>query len=106
MKKRILGMVLCVCMVLSLITVAAFADGHVYRVVGTPELCGSSWDATDDDNRMTYNEETGRFEKVYTDVAAGSIPGYLYKIVVTVQHGFLTAQVLARQYMLRKTTPL
>ena len=26
MKKRILGMVLCVCMVLSLITVAAFAD--------------------------------------------------------------------------------
>ena len=82
MKKRILGMVLCVCMVLSLITVAAFADGHVYRVVGTPGLCGSSWLATDDDNRMTYNEETGRFEKVYTDVAAGSIPGYEYKIVV------------------------
>ena len=75
-------MVLCVCMVLSLITVAAFADGHVYRVVGTPGLCGSSWLATDDDNRMTYNEETGRFEKVYTDVAAGSIPGYQYKIVV------------------------
>ena len=82
MKKRILSILLTLCMVLMLCPVTVFADEHVYRVAGQSGLCGSSWDATDDNNRMTYNEETGRFEKVYTDVAANPITGYEYKIVV------------------------
>ena len=82
MKKRILSILLTLCMVLMLCPETVFADEHVYRVAGQSGLCGSSWAATDDNNRMTYNEETGRFEKVYTDVAANPITGYEYKIVV------------------------
>ena len=79
MKKRIFSILLTLCMVLMLCPVTAFADEHVYRVAGTSELCGSNWDEADDNNRMTYNGETGRYEKVYT----GLIPGpYLYKIAV------------------------
>ena len=66
-------------MVLMLCPVTAFADEHVYRVAGEPALCDSGWAATDDDNRMTYNGETGRYEKVYTGVRSES---YMYKITV------------------------
>ena len=52
-----------------------------YRVAGDASLCGSSWNATDDDNKMTYNEETSRYEKVYTGVSACE-QGYMYKITV------------------------
>lgn len=55
---------------------------HVYRVVGVEELCGSSWNASDDNNIMTYNEDTGRYEKIYTNVAANANNGYMYKITV------------------------
>ena len=79
MKKRILSILLTLCMVLMLCPVTAFADEHVYRVAGEPALCDSGWAATDDDNRMTYNGETGRYEKVYTGVRSGS---YMYKIAV------------------------
>ena len=79
MKKRILSILLTLCMVLMLCPVTAFADEHVYRVAGEPALCDSGWAATDDDNRMTYNGETGRYEKVYTGVRSES---YMYKITV------------------------
>lgn len=52
-----------------------------YRVAGDASLCGSSWNATDDNNKMTYNEETSRYEKVYTGVSACE-QGYMYKITV------------------------
>ena len=66
-------------MVLMLCPVTAFAEEHVYRVAGMPELCGSGWNPADDNNRMTYNGEAGRYEKVRTDVAPGP---YMYKITV------------------------
>lgn len=79
MKKRILSILLTLCMVLMLCPVTAFAEEHVYRVAGESLLCGSSWDSADDNNRMTFNEETGRYEKVYTGVE----PGHpMYKITV------------------------
>lgn len=59
------------------ITVNAPAE-DVYRVAGAEALCGSSWDASDDNNKMTYNSVTGRYEKVYTNVATGT---YEYKVV-------------------------
>ena len=79
MKKRILSILLTLCMVLMLCPVTAFAEEHVYRVAGDSVLCGSGWDSADDNNRMTFNEETGRYEKVYTGVE----PGHpMYKITV------------------------
>ena len=50
-----------------------------YRVAGASELCGSVWDATDDNNLMTYNDTTKRYEKTYTGVAAGK---YEFKVVL------------------------
>ncbi len=44
----------------------------LYIVAGVAALCGSEWDAADTANRMTYNAETGLYEKVYADVAAGT----------------------------------
>lgn len=80
MKKRILSILLTLCMVLMLVPTTAFAEEqHVYRVAGDSALCGSNWDATDDNNRMTFNGEMGRYEKVYTGIAAGT---YAYKIAV------------------------
>ena len=55
---------------------------HIYRVAGSTDLCGSNWNPTDDNNLMTYNEETGRYEKVYTNLAINDITGYEYKIVM------------------------
>ena len=46
MKKRILGMVLCVCMVLSLITVAAFADEN-YMITQNFKYGTRTYDGTD-----------------------------------------------------------
>ena len=62
MKKRILSILLTICMVLMLVPTTAFAEDSVYVVAGCEALCGSNWDATDDNNRMTYNEETRRFD--------------------------------------------
>ena len=64
-------------------SVSAFViTDPVYRVAGSADLYGSSRNATDDNNIMTYNEETGRYEKVYTNVDAEAISGYEYKITV------------------------
>ena len=46
MKKRILGMMLCVCMVLSLITVAAFADEN-YMITQNFKYGTRTYDGTD-----------------------------------------------------------
>ena len=49
----------------------------VYTVAGESALCGSNWDITDDANNMVKNA-SGIYEKVYTDVAAGT---YEFKVV-------------------------
>ncbi len=49
-----------------------------YIVAGDSALCGSNWDAGDVNNKMTYNPETGLYEKVYASVPAGS-----YSVKVT-----------------------
>lgn len=49
-----------------------------YRVAGSAGLCTSEWNATDDNNLMSYNSLNARYEKIYTGIAAGS---YEYKVV-------------------------
>lgn len=48
-----------------------------YTVAGTAGLCGTDWDIANTANDMTKNA-SGVYEKVYTDVAAGS---YAFKVV-------------------------
>lgn len=54
------------------------AESDSYRVAGDSGLCGSRWDASDDNNLMSYSDTAKRYEKVYTGVAAGT---YDFKIV-------------------------
>ena len=46
-------------------------------VTGT-NFFGSSWSGTDENNKLSYNTTTGRFEKTYTGVAKGE---YHFKVV-------------------------
>ena len=65
MKKRLLSILTVLALCLSLMPVTAlpaFAEGETYRVAGVAELCGSTWDAADDNNLMTLNADTGLYE--------------------------------------------
>ena len=53
------------------------APAGTYYVAGVAALCGSEWNEADPDNLMTWNGETGLFEKVYADVAVGT---YQFKV--------------------------
>ncbi len=55
---------------------------HTYRVAGATDLCGSSYDPYDDNNVMTYNEETKRWEKVYENLPKNDVNGYKFKITM------------------------
>ena len=59
-------------------------EGETYRVAGVAELCGSDWDAADDNNLMTLNADTGLYEKTYTGVQPGEYP---IKVVETCSDG-------------------
>ncbi|MGN0458542.1 MAG: chitobiase/beta-hexosaminidase C-terminal domain-containing protein [Eubacterium sp.] len=78
MKKRILSIVLAICLVLSLVPTMAFAEDSVYVVAGSAELCGSMWNPSDSDNVMAKQAD-GTYQKVYTDVAV--MDGYQFKVV-------------------------
>ena len=51
----------------------------VYTVAGAAELCGSGWNTADTANDMTYDEATGVYTKVFTNIAKGT---YEYKVVL------------------------
>ena len=53
------------------------APAGTYYVAGVAALCGSEWNAADPANKLEWNGTTGLFEKVYTNVAAGT---YQFKI--------------------------
>ena len=77
MKRRLLCILTALALCLSLLpatALPAFAEGESYRVAGVAELCGSLWDANDDNNLMTLNADTGLYEKTYTDVRPGEYP--------------------------------
>ena len=77
MKKRLLSILTALALFLSLLpatALPALAAGESYRVAGDPALCGSVWDANDDNNLMTLNADTGLYEKTYTDVQPGEYP--------------------------------
>ncbi|MBE6734913.1 MAG: hypothetical protein E7563_06205, partial [Ruminococcaceae bacterium] len=81
--KKIISLVLVAMMIMAMATVAivstsALAEGETYIVAGSGALCGSEWDTTDTNNQMTWNAEKSVYEKVYTNVAAGT---YNYKVV-------------------------
>ena len=81
MKKRILSIVLAICLVLSLVPTMAFAEDSVYVVAGVSELCGNIWDPSPDtspDNIMDAQPD-GTYKKVYTDVEV--MNGYQFKVV-------------------------
>ena len=50
MKKRILSIVLTLCMMLTLVPTVAFASDATYVVAGIPELCGKNWDGSVEEN--------------------------------------------------------
>ena len=75
--KKIISLLLTVALVMTMATVAivsssALADGEIHVVAGAAELCGSAWDPADTNNQMTWNADKGIYEKVFTNVAAGS----------------------------------
>ena len=87
MRTRLLCILMSLALLLSLLPVTAlpaFAEGESYRVAGVAELCGSLWDANDDNNLMTLNADTGLYEKTYTDVQPGEYP---IKVVETCSDG-------------------
>ena len=83
MKKRILSILLTLCMVLMLVPTTAFADftQTVYVVAGHSELCGKTWDGdpTTSSNNIMTDTDDGTYQKVYTDVAVRD--GYQFKVV-------------------------
>ena len=50
----------------------------IYIVAGSGDLCGTSWDGTDLNNKMTDNGD-GTYSKTFTNVAAKN--GYQFKVV-------------------------
>ncbi len=61
---------------------AVTSVSHKYRVAGSSEFCGSSFDPEDDNNLMIYNEATGRYEKVYENLPKNDVNGYKFKITM------------------------
>ncbi len=75
--KKIISLVLVAMLVMAMATVAlvstsAMSADEIHVVAGAPELCGSNWDPADTNNQMTYNAEKDIYEKVFTNVAAGT----------------------------------
>ena len=90
MKKRLLSILTALALCLNLLpttALPAFAEGETYRVAGVAELCGSTWDAADDNNLMTLNADTGLYEKTYTGVQPGEYP---IKVVETCSDGTMS----------------
>lgn len=81
MTKKIISVILAVCMVLSMAAVAGItasaAEGTTFIIAGEAALCTSNWKVDDVENQMTLNEGTGFYEKTYTDVAPGT---YQFKV--------------------------
>ena len=50
----------------------------IYIVAGSEELCGTVWDGTDHNNKMTDNGD-GTYSKTFTNVAVKN--GYQFKVV-------------------------
>ncbi len=73
--KKIISLLIAVMLVMTMATVAivstsALAEGETYYVAGSGGLCGSDWNPADSNNQMTWKD--GIYEKVFTNVAAGS----------------------------------
>ena len=83
MKKRILSILLTLCMMLMLVPTTAFADftQTIYVVAGVSELCGELWkgDPESAPENIMDKQEDGTYQKVYTDVAV--MDGYQFKVV-------------------------
>ena len=87
MKKRILSIVLTLCMMLTLVPTVAFASDATYVVAGVPELCGKNWDGSvegNEENIMASNGD-GTYIKVYTNVAVKN--DYTFKVVENLSDG-------------------
>lgn len=87
MKKRILSIVLALCMMLTLVPTMAFASDATYVVAGVPELCGKNWDGSvegNEENIMASNGD-GTYIKVYTNVAVKN--DYTFKVVENLSDG-------------------
>lgn len=61
----------------------ATGDGNTYTVAGVAGLCGSEWNPGDTYNDMTFNAETGLYEKTFTGIPAGD-----YECKVAANHSW------------------
>lgn len=61
----------------------------IYIVAGSEELCGTAWDCTDLNNKMTDNGD-GTYSKTFTNVAA--MNGYQFKVTKMARNGMATKQ--------------
>ncbi len=77
MKRRILSVLLTLVMLVGILPATVLAADPVYVVAGVDALCGSNWDATDANNRMTLNGSV--YQKVFTNVPVGT--KYQLKVV-------------------------
>ena len=81
MTKKIISVVLAICMVLSMAVVAGLTvsatEGTVFYVVGEVALCGANWNVNYEGNQMTLNASTGLYEKTFENVASGT---YQFKV--------------------------
>ena len=70
--KKCISLLLVLVMVLSFVPASIFAAEASYYVAGTASLCESNWNCSDPGNKMTLNEETGLYEKLFYSVPAGN----------------------------------
>ena len=68
--KKMIAMVLVLCMILGMMPVIAMA-ATTYYVAGPANLCGVEWSANAAANAMTDEDGDGVFTKTYTNVPAG-----------------------------------
>lgn len=74
--KKLLAILLALVMCMTLLPLAALAEGETkYVIAGEGSIFGSKWDPADENNRMTKNGDL--YEKTYTNAPAGD---YAFKV--------------------------
>ena len=76
--NKIFVFMLVAVLVVSFSAINVFAE-NTYVVAGVEALCGSNWNPTDANNKMTFDSGLGCYKKVYSNVPAAN--SYMLKVV-------------------------
>lgn len=76
--NKIFVFMLVAALVVSFSAINVFAE-NTYVVAGVEALCGSNWNPTDANNKMTFDSGLGCYKKVYSNVPAAE--AYMLKVV-------------------------